>query len=231
MRRPISFLVLLAAVAAALVAVTLPGPSASAAVARQSAPAAAAPAPATATKIVYVRPVTVSGKPAPGWSVQRLSGSVTCDGTSPSAVNPGITSCYPTAYGLKACWKSARHTVLCVRDARVRKLVRVRYDGAYPSVEGPVEPAPLDLVLTDGRTCLIRNGGAWGSPAQHPQWVGFDSCTRKASVYGPGSSADGINRSQSRWTVRIWRSGPDPDGRHLVTRGVTTGWVVGTAAD
>jgi hypothetical protein len=220
MRRPLSLLLLLLSLLATMgvtQGVTQPG--------------SAAVASAPATQVVYVRPVTVSGRPAPGWSVTRLSGTVSCLGTAPSAVNPGITSCYPTAYALRACWKSRNHTVLCVRDARVAELVRVRYTGRYPRVEGPAEPQPLDLVLSDGRTCLLRTGGAWGSPAQHPQWIGYDSCTRNASVYGPGAPADGINRSHPRWTVRLWRTGADPEGRHLVTRGVVSAYVVGTAAD
>lgn len=237
MRRTPPLLALVATIAAVLVAVTLPGSTASATVSRGPAPQAtpaspatpAAPAPPAATKVVYVRPVTVSGRPAAGWSVTRESGTVTCDGTAPSSVNPGIASCYPTAYGLRACFGSARHTVLCVRDPHVKELVRIRYSGAYPVVEGPRTPQPAALDLADGRTCLLRVGGAWSSPAQHPQWVGFDSCSRKADVYGSGNG-DGLDRSSRAWTVKMWRYGPDPDGRRLVTRRVTRAYVVGVAA-
>ncbi len=225
MSRPIAFLVLLAGAVASLVLVAQPGTSAPGAVHRTSLPAARVLAP---TAVVEVRPVTAAGVPAPGWTVRRLRGSVDCDGASPSAVDPGITRCYPTAYGLRACWRSTGHTVLCVGDARVRSLVRVRFRGRYPAVQAPDRATPLDLVLADGRTCLVRNGGAWSSPAQHPQWVGFDSCTRRASVYGPGAG-DGIDRSRPTWRVRLWRTGPDPAGRHLVSRRVTTGYVVGNA--
>jgi hypothetical protein len=228
MRRPITLPALLVTTVttlAAVAAVTLSGSSAGAGVDR-----AASPAPPAATRVVHVRPVTVSGRPSPGWTVRREAGTVSCSGTAPSAVNPGITSCFPTAYGLSACFKSGRHTVLCVRDARVRELVRMRYSGAYPKVDGPARPQPINLELTDGRQCLIRTGGAWSSPRQHPRWVGYYSCNRRAGVYAPGAGL-GINTTRDLWTAQVWRSGPDPQGRHLVTRGIARVYVVGVAAD
>ena len=223
MTRPL--LAALAAVTAAvavLAALVLPGSAAT--VARDP---LAPSVPATA--VVTVRPVDASGRPAPGWTVTRLPGSVTCDGAAPSSVDAAITSCYPTAYDLRACYRSVRHTVLCLRDPRERSLVRVRYAGGYPEVVAPDVATPAGMTLADGRRCLLRVGGAWGAPAQHPQWVGWDSCTRGASVYAPGSSPDGVDRSRSAWTVRLWRTGADPRGTRLVTRRVATAYVVGVA--
>ncbi|MFB9315563.1 hypothetical protein [Nocardioides plantarum] len=227
MRRLISLSTLVALVALVLVtlASTLTGTSATAA-SRTSTASKAVPA----TKVVYVRPVTSSGRPASGWTVTRESGSVSCDGPSPSAVNPGITSCYPTAYGLAACFKSSGHTVLCVRDATSRSLVRIAYQGTYPKVNAPARPTPANLVLSDGRRCQVRTGGAWSSPAQHPDWVGFSSCTSHASTYGSGLG-NGIDARKPAWTVRLWRTSADPDGRDLLTRRVVTAYVVGLAAD
>jgi hypothetical protein len=179
-----------------------------------------------ATEFVFVRPVTTAGRPAPGWKVRRERGSATCSGPSPSAVNPGIVSCFPTALALRACWKSAHHTVLCVRSARRHTLVRIHRTGRYPSVHAPAKPAPMNLVLADGRRCVIRDGGAWGAPPHHPHWIGFYSCQRHASVYGPARGRDGINRSHKRWTVRIWRTHQDD----VVRRAVRTAYYVGTAA-
>jgi hypothetical protein len=158
--------------------------------------------------------------------VRRQGGSVDCSDASPSAVNPGISQCFPTALALRACWKSVRHTVLCVRDALDRRLVRVRYRGAYPQVAARRTPSPMNLALGTGATCLIRFGGAWGAPPSHPQWVGFYSCTGRGGVYGPGTSRDGIVRSHQPWTVRLWRTGSDD----VVGRSVATDYYVGTAA-
>lgn len=183
-----------------------------------------------ATHSVVLRPVTASGVPARGWSVTHERGRVTCSGTSPSATAPDIVSCYPTAFGLRACWKSARHTVLCVRDARANELVRIHYRGRFPRVHAPAEAAPIRLVLTGGRECRIRVGGAWGAPNTHPQWVGFYGC-RSGGIYGPGNSTDAIIRTKRLWSVRVWRNETETDQpADIVRRGVRTAYYVGTAA-
>jgi len=221
MRRSITLLPLLVAVA---LLVALPGTGSSApGSSTGGSPTATGTAPPT--RFVFVRPVTSRGHPAPGWTVKRERGSVDCSGTSPSAVNPHIASCFPTALALRACWKSSHRTVLCVRDARTHRLTRIHYRGRFPSVHAPAEPAPMDLVL-GGRDCLIRFGGAWGAPPSHPQWVGFYSCSHRGSVYGPARSKDGIDRSEKLWSVRVWRQGGDD----IVRRHVRTAYYVGTAA-
>src|SRR4051794_12528266 len=78
------------------------------------------------THRIVVRPVDAAGHAVAGWTVQRERGvSVQCDGPAPAAVDDGIGACFPTAEYLPACWKSHHHTVLCLRDARTKTLVRV----------------------------------------------------------------------------------------------------------
>jgi hypothetical protein len=179
----------------------------------------------THTHRVVVRPVDASGNPADGWTVNRERHlSVSCDGAAPAAIDDGILECFPSAEYLPACWKSHHHTALCLRDVRTQTLVRVHYTGRFGATTAPTQASPLDLDLTDGQKCGIRVGGAWSQLPTHPHWVGFYSCS-KGSVYG-SPSGDGINRSDPRWTVHVWRSGTKD---RVTTRGVDTAYYVGTA--
>lgn len=186
----------------------------------------AAPARAEAgTRQVVVRPVTTEGRPAPGWPVVRQRGAASCTGAARGAVDPGIVTCFPTVYGLAACWRSQRHTALCVRSLFEHQLVRVRYQGRFPRAVAPAQAAPNDLTLGGGRACRIRTGGAWGSPPGHPRWVGYYSCDDGA-VYGPARPADGIDRSEPAWTVHVVEG---PRAR-VTVRAVRAAFYVGTAA-
>jgi hypothetical protein len=177
----------------------------------------------THTHRVVVRPVDATGHPVAGWTVHRLKGSVSCDGTAPAAIDDDIVECFPTAFYLPACWKSQHHTALCLRDARVEKLVRVHYTGAFGSGTASRRPTPQDLDLVHGQRCDIRVGGAWGQLPSHPNWVGFYSCGH-GSVYGP-ASGDGVHRSFHLWSVHLWVSGT---ADRVVTRQVGTAYFVGT---
>lgn len=182
----------------------------------------------TTTQVTTVRPVTHAGEPAPGWSVERESGSVDCDGAAPSSTARGIAACYPTAIGVRACFLSSHRTVLCLRDVAGHRLVRLAYTGDFPSdVAAPPVPQPLRATLTDGDVCLARVGGAWSSPPQRPSWVGFASCARDGGVYGPGSG-DGVDRSRQPWRVWTWAGGRDD---RLRRREVARGYVVGYARE
>lgn len=179
---------------------------------------------ATTTHRVVVRPVDASGQARPGWTVHRMKGvTVDCGGAAAAAVDNGIYECFPTAAYLPACWPSSHHTVLCLRDARERKLVRVRYTGRLGAATQPRLPSPQDLVLAGGQVCELRIGGAWGTLPTHPNWVGFYSC-KHGSVYGP-PSGDGVNRSDEPWTVHVWKGGTRHD---VVRRSVVTAYFVGT---
>jgi len=177
---------------------------------------------ALVTSVVVVRPVHADGTPAAGWTVHRERGRVFCDGASPAAVRRGIVSCSPSAAYVPACWRSAHHTVLCLRDPSVHVLVRIRYAGAFPEVAKPAVATPLAMRLFDGVFCQIRVGGAWGVPPGHPHWVGFDSCDSGGDVYGPRRD-DGIIRTRPLWWVR------QVDGQEVHRRAVRTAYLVGTA--
>lgn len=179
---------------------------------------------ATRTHRVVVRPVDSSGHARPGWTVHRAKGlTVQCDGSASAAVDDEIYACFPTAAYLPACWPSGHHTVLCLRDARTRKLVRVHHSGKLGQATAPDRPSPQDLDLAGGQGCDLRVGGAWGTLPTHPKWVGFYSCTH-GSVYGP-PSGDGVDRSTQPWRVRIWKSGTK---HRVLHRSVATAYFVGT---
>jgi hypothetical protein len=167
--------------------------------------------------------VTSAGAPAAGYTVSRESGAATCDGQAVTAVDPGIDTCFPSAAYLPSCWRSTRHTVLCLRAVAERRLVRMRYSGSYVSQGVLRRRSPQALTLTNGATCTIRVGGAWGQAPGHPTWLGFYSCSNGA-VYGP-PDGDGIDRSQPVWRVHLLRS----DGS-VVTRRVARATYVGNAA-
>lgn len=177
----------------------------------------------TTTHVSVMRPVTHAGEAAAGWTVVRESGSVDCDGAAPSATADGISSCYPTAVGVRACFLSDHHTVLCVRDLAGHRLARIRYTGAYPDVTRPAQPQPLRLTLGDGAVCLQRVGGAWSAPRQHPDWVGYASCSKDGSIYGPGDLGGGIDRSTPVWRVQTWE-GRSTISRHSVSSAVLVGY-------
>jgi hypothetical protein len=183
------------------------------------APASAAP---TSTIVVVIRPVTTHGDPVAGWHVHRQQGIVDCGGASRSAVDDGITTCYPSFEYLPACWRSHHHTVLCVRDATEQQLVRIHYRGRYPHVVAPARPSPQAQVLGTGQTCLIRVGGAWGIIKSHPHWFGFYSCDNGA-LWGP-PRGDGIGRQHHPWWVHLVR--PDDS---VAVRKVAVAYEAGTA--
>jgi len=180
----------------------------------------------TRTHRTVVRPVDASGHARPGWTVHRAKGlTADCGGSAAAAVDDGIYACFPTAAYLPACWPSRHHTVLCLRDARVHHLVRVRYRGSLGTAAAPDRPSPQDLDLAHGQACSLRVGGAWGTLPTHRSWVGFYSCTH-GSVYGP-PLGDGVVRTGQPWAVRIWKSGT---AHRVVQWTVATAYYVGTHA-
>lgn len=170
-----------------------------------------------------VRPVTSTGHAATGYTVHRASGSTSCSSQATTSVSARVDTCYPTAYYLPSCWKSADHTALCLRYVSDTRLVRIRYTGTFLAKPAVRHPSPQRLTLLGGATCDIRIGGAWGVPPGHPTWLGWYSCTN-GSVYGP-PDGDGVDRSQPVWRVHIMRS----DGT-MVTRRVAKATYVGTAS-
>lgn len=216
MRRILTLVTAVTALAAAALALVLAGP------------ANAGPYTGRHTVAHVVRPVDRNGSPVAGWTVQKEQiPDFTCDGTSPVAVDDGIYFCGPSATYTVACWKSAKHTVLCLRDPLVNKLVRIRYTGTLQHVSAPAKPSPQALTLFGGTRCLIRDGGAWGEVQGHPNWVGYYSCDNGTSVWG--TTRDGIIRAHQPWRVHTVRF--HDDGTQTIrTRQVHRAYYVGTAA-
>lgn len=193
-------------------------------VALAGSPAVAAGRPGTARYVA--RPVHANGTPVSGYHVvNETSDVVTCTEQSPVAVSPGVDLCSPDASYAVACWKSARGTVLCLRDARSRVLYRLRYTGSFTSSRPLRHISPMALVLSNRAVCSVRDGGAWSGVPSHPSWVGWYSCNDDTAVFGP-ATGDGINRSAPAWTVYTvsWRTG------RIVSRGVLSAYYAGTAA-
>jgi hypothetical protein len=191
-----------------------------------AAPQVAAAAPTT--QKVVVRPVTSAHRAAAGFRVEHRRGDlIDCRyaSASPVAVNRNIFECSPAASYAVACWHATRPGwALCLRNPFRRKVDRVRapHFGAR-RVTAPNHAAPFGLVLDSGARCTIRDGGAWGSPKQHPRWVGYYSCTRVGVVYAPFTMArtSGINESHPSWTV--WTSKGTQVHRHYIRKVVYVG--------
>jgi hypothetical protein len=184
--------------------------------------------PANTTERVTVRPVTSAGDPAAGFSVTNEDqDSFTCTGeTSPVAVSPNIRFCGYSATDTVACWKSSvPATVLCLRNPLTKKLVRIKYTGAFAPTAAPAHPAPQALVLNDDDQCQIRDGGAWATVPSQPTWVGWYYCASGKNIYGP-MSGNGIDETSLTWAVHaVAPSGIGP----ITTHSVTTAYYVGTA--
>jgi hypothetical protein len=170
------------------------------------------------------------GRPAPGFSVTNDPGPVDCrfGFVSEVAVDGDVSFCTPSAEFAVACWTdpSPGH-VVCFRDPWQHELVRMPTTGAIaPPVHRFAPVAPLGLELSDGEHCLIRDGGAWGSLASNPAWVGYYYCGDSNGVFAPNGGT-GIDQSSGNWTVQVSSmtgSGP------LITVGVRTAYFVGTRA-
>ena len=218
--RPLLRLVLITAAALGALVSTLLAPAL---------PAGAATAHATTqtnTKQFVVRPVHANGRPVKGYTVTKESfPGFTCDAASPVAVDPNIRTCGPSATYTVACWKSTHHTVLCLRNARSKQLVRIHYTGVFHRVSAPKHPMPQVLRLANRDVCLVRDGGAWGVVTGHPQWNGTYSC-RHGDVYGLN---DGIKESAHPWRVHVVTNPGSPQ-QQIVVRRVLRAWFVGTGA-
>ena len=213
-------LVALAAVSAAALGIAVTVDSTSAGAARGNPP----------TQITVVRPVNAAGFPSPGFTVQgEPTGSVDCSfpDPAPSAVSPNIEQCFPSAEYAAACWKAAApHKVLCLRNPRARKLVRIPRQGAFaPTALVPErDRAPLGMVLANGDFCSFRIGGAVGQRAGHPRWVATYFCSNGKLVWmRPGAHHFGVNERFDSWIViEAGTTGP------IIARHLLRAWFVGT---
>ena len=177
-----------------------------------------------ATKKIVLTPVRADSTPAADYTVRDLTELVDCSPPNPSPVSlaHGVYSCSPSAADADVCWPdvSPQH-VLCLYTPWERTLVRLPTAAPLSPVPVTDEPAPLGLELSDGDRCRIRNGGAWGQPEDHPDYVGYYSCTKHQAVWG---STTGIDNTSPTWTVQVGgETGP------LLTRTVLKAYYVATA--
>jgi hypothetical protein len=179
--------------------------------------------------------VSSAGLPASGYRVAAEQDQLDCGSQpdpSPVTVSAQVAICFPTALYAMACWPArAANYALCFRDAWSHLLYQLptgaRFDTA--AVTAPARPVPLALLLADGDHCNIRDGGAWTSPSQHPDWVGYYSCTKDGAVWASrqaGNSA-GIDETTGSWSVRV---GALSGAGSLSVQRVITAYFVGTAA-
>jgi hypothetical protein len=207
------------AVAAATVAAGL-------AVAAAPAGAASARSAARHTKVTVIRPVHADGRPVAGYKVthEHVPG-FTCLDASPVAVDRNIDFCGFSATYTMACWKSRKHTVLCLRDPWRKELVRIRYTGTFARQAAPHHPVPQALRLGNGNQCWVRDGGAWSIVTGHPYWFGAYGCDF-GDVYGRG---DGIVQHVNPWRVHLVVDAGGPHQR-ISDHRVAKAFFVGTAA-
>lgn len=182
------------------------------------------------TQITVVRPVNASGHAAIGFHVlSEPTGAVNCNfpNPSPAAVSPNIEWCNPSAEYAVACWKAAAaNKVLCMRNPRHKRLVRIQRVGPFaPTGLAPAEErAPLSMALANGDYCSIRGGGAGPIRTDHPQWVATYYCDSGKIVWmRPGAHHYGVNEVLDSWIVIVAGStGP------IFARYLTRAWFVGT---
>ncbi|ADP80191.1 hypothetical protein FraEuI1c_2152 [Pseudofrankia inefficax] len=189
-----------------------------------------------ATRLINLAPVDQRGHATSGWSIDRNdddpNAPIDCGDTSqaypsPAAASGDIYSCAPSAAEADACWPTAQaRQMLCLRDPYSPVLTALTAQALVAKVSAPRDPVPLGLRLANGDQCRLRDGGAWGSPPQHPDYVGYYSCASHGIVWAPQeSSTGGIDRTTKRWTVLVGgETGP------LTTVAVTDASFVTTAA-
>jgi hypothetical protein len=193
-----------------------------------------------APDIIVLDPVDAQGnlQSQSGWvqDNSRADDRIDCSFGSPSRYDKtdGVRSCGGTADSGDACWPAADgNHVLCLIDPFSNVLYLVGTQGLSTPRKSPTEdPTPFALVLDDGTQCQARIGGAWPSPKEHPDWVGYYGCRDPAvgslggeslnAVWGP--RGEGIKKGFGGWTVEVGTE----DG-HLTTRKVTTAKYVGVA--
>jgi hypothetical protein len=180
------------------------------------------------TARIVVRPVHADGRPVAGYRVssESISG-FSCTDVSPVAVDRNIRFCGFSATYTMACWKSAHHTVLCLRDPWAKRLVRIRYTGSFRPVAAPRHPAPEGLTLGDGNRCWIRDGGAWSPVLGHPNWYGGYGC-ELGDVYGPGTHY-GVSTRTDPWRVHLVVDA-GTSHQQITDHRVAKAYFVGTAA-
>lgn len=181
-------------------------------------------------EIIVLRPVDAQGTIQNGWTASDAGDSpIDCSfgSASPYDVSGTARWCGASADMGDACWKADDAHVLCLHDPFSDKLSRHPATGLGKPREAPTsEVRPIALLLDDGNQCRARIGGAWASPAEHPDWVGHYSCTNGA-IWAPAvkdGKNDAIKKDFWGWSVM---AGPY-DG-HISSHKVTKAYFVGIA--
>jgi hypothetical protein len=191
-------------------------------------------------EVIVLRPVDAQGNVQSGWqqdSQDRGGSPIDCSYGSPSRYDVGgaVRSCGATADSGDACWPAADSDhVLCVRDPFTAKVDLLPAAGlTTPRKSAEHGYTPFALVLDDGRRCRARIGGAWDSPVEHPDWVGYYGCGSSATdftaVWAPRDETglgDGITRDHDGWSVTVGAA-----QGHLTSQRVTQVYYVGVAGD
>jgi hypothetical protein len=193
--------------------------------------------------IVILKPVDAQGNIVAGWieSVSRSTDHIDCSFGSPSRYDKtaGVRSCGSTADSADACWPATdRNHVLCLTDPFSNVVYLIGANGlTTPRKALTGDPIPFALLLDDGTQCRVRIGGAWSSPKEHPDWVGYYGCNSNPSrtssrqsfaVWGPREegtvTGGGIKQGFGGWTVEV-----GTENGHLSTHKVAKAVYVGIA--
>ncbi|OKH83580.1 hypothetical protein EB75_08350 [Mycobacterium sp. ST-F2] len=194
-------------------------------------------------EVTVLRPVDAQGNVQSGWQVNtqsRDNSPIDCSFGSPSPYDVGssVRFCGGTADSADACWPAADSShVLCVRDAFRKVVDRVPAAGLSSPRHAPERPySPFGLILDNGLHCQARIGGAWSSPVEHPDWVGYYWCDSEGladplAIWAPRSDAPGgtpagITKNKDGWSVTV-----GPANGHLTSQRVAQVYYVGLAGD
>lgn len=147
------------------------------------------------------------------WDLRTPSIEVDCSGgwPSPFDVSGHARSCGSNADATFACFPDEDAALIaCVQDPFAEELAYISATGLdEPRQPLKEDPRPLGLELSDGAQCQARTGGAWGSPTQHPDWIGYYGCRYPddedafAAVWGPGDRDNGIDKGIGGWKVSV----------------------------
>lgn len=195
--------------------------------------------PGSGPDVIVLKPVDAQGNVQAGWTKDdsRRDEPIDCALAGIASPSPydvdqdGVRWCGITADSGDACWPTADGAyVLCLMDPMDKTLQLIAATGLSVPPE-PLNEAirPFGLLLDDGTQCRARIGGAWPSPVEQPDWVGFYGCKGQgfSAVWAPasnGSDHSGITKGPDGWTVWV-----GPEDGHLEQHKVKTAYFVGMA--
>lgn len=163
------------------------------------------------TQSHHISPASRDGEVQEGWSQRGGEEVLDYDCySSPVALSPDIYTCGPSVFAAHACFQVADVDALYCPDGPFNKQFRkINFTGPRTEVDTP-SPSPWGLVLEDGRQCLARQGGAWGTRTDG--YYGIYSCSGEDAkvVLAAEGAAEFIDKSRDIWTVHIGELGIGP---------------------